>query len=669
MTGYENQTVTAVSVSADVTFTQNFALARSAHTLTVNSDPISSVDFTVDGGAQTTPYSGSLVEGDYEVVMLSTWTDGVDVYNFYRWEDASTNPSRTISLTANITVTAYYTLLPVPEYPAVYVDPISTINETLTPGMVGPIDNVAGKLNKTGAFFTLAGPVASGPGTLATVTFEVVGIGKSNITLGSATQLSGWNATEGKRYFIVDGKNEPDHLGHGYFNNRPTGPYHEVSIQRIIAPDNTVGGGNVSIDVRVGNGGTFTENVNVTVSYNNTLLDSVIIEMEKETSQTIEFIWDTRDIFANIEANKTYIIKAEATIVPVDKYPPNNNRTKQITLRERHDVSIKDNVKISPNPAFVGDDINITVTVENQGSYDENVTIITIVGKGVEEINKTILMVEAGKNKTFSFTWTTTGLDPDTYDMTVDAHIPEDDPDPPPGDDVELQSILLTLGHDVAVTSIVITITPIYVGDDASINVYVANNGPYNETCTVKVFYGTTLIESKTTNLTQGEVKFTSFTWNTSGFAPGSYNIRAEVILEGYEDVDPSNNIKTYASPIVVKLPPGTITGTVTDSSSGEVIANATVTVNGMSATSNSSGAYVISGVPPGNYTVTASADGYEISSETITLTAGETEILNFTLKPVQPLNILLYVGVAAILVIVAAIAVYNFRIRKPKPT
>jgi len=224
------------------------------------------------------------------------------------------------------------------------------------------------------------------------------------------------------------------------------------------------------------------------------------------------------------------------------------------------------------------------------------------------------------------------------------------------------------------------------------------------------------------------------------------------VILEGYVDVDPSNNIKTYAYPIVVELPPGTIegtvmdsssgeaianatvtvngmsatsnssgayvisdvppgnytvtvsadgyedssetitvtagetetldftlkpvpttgtiTGTVMDSSSGEVIANATVTVNGMSATSNSSGAYVISVVPPGNYTVTVSADGYEDSSETITVTAGETKTLDFTLKPVQPLNILLYAGVAAIVIgIVAAIAVYNFRVRKPKPT
>jgi len=605
------------------------------------------------------------------------------------------------------------------DYPSVYVDPTSTVNENLTIGfnytasimtdyadgenitgyqfsltynpdvlhitsvtngdlVTGPlatfseggIDNVNGTLTNAGAYFFVPGYVVAGPGTLANVTFEVVGIGESSITLGNKTQLNGWNNTGGYAYFIVNGLTMEDHLGHGSFNNRPEN-YHDVSIQSITAPDNPIGGGNVSIDVRVSNGGTFTENVTVTVSYNNTFLDSVIVEMENVTSQTIEFIWDTHDILANIEANKTYIIKANATIVDVDTYPENNNMTKLITLTERHDVSILDNVKVSPKTAFVGDDINITVTVENQGSYDENVTIIISVGQGVGEINQTILMVEVAKNKTFSFIWATTGLDPNEYGMTVYAIIPEDDFEPPPGDDTEMESITLTLGHEVAVKSLYVVPTKTFVGDDVSINVNVENNGPYNETCTVKVFYNTTLIQSKSINVSQLETKLIVFTWNTSGVALGSYNITAEVILEGYEDVDPSNNIKPYALPIVVKLPPGTIIGTVTDSSSGEAIANATVTVNGMSATSDSSGAYMISGVPLGNYTVTASVDGYEISSETITLTAEEGEVLNFALNPVQPSNILLYAGVAAIVTIgvVAAIAVYIFKFRKPKPT
>jgi len=42
--------------------------------------------------------------------MPSVWTDGSDVYNFVEWEDASTNPSRTVYVTADITVIAFYEL-------------------------------------------------------------------------------------------------------------------------------------------------------------------------------------------------------------------------------------------------------------------------------------------------------------------------------------------------------------------------------------------------------------------------------------------------------------------------------------------------------------------------------------------------------------------------------
>jgi len=46
--------------------------------------------------------------------MPDTWIDGADVYNFVEWEDASTVPSRTISLTADTTITATYTTTPPP---------------------------------------------------------------------------------------------------------------------------------------------------------------------------------------------------------------------------------------------------------------------------------------------------------------------------------------------------------------------------------------------------------------------------------------------------------------------------------------------------------------------------------------------------------------------------
>ena len=85
-----------------------------------------------------------------------------------------------------------------------------------------PFNNTAGTLGPTAAkFYYWPGdpiPVTSGPGTLANVTFRVVGYGCSNITLGIQTRLTGWNSTE-LFYLIIDAETQPTHIQHGYFSN------------------------------------------------------------------------------------------------------------------------------------------------------------------------------------------------------------------------------------------------------------------------------------------------------------------------------------------------------------------------------------------------------------------------------------------------------------------
>ena len=162
------------------------------------------------------------------------------------------------------------------DYPSVYVDPESTIDPGLTPGdnytvsimtdytgsditsyqftlsynptvlhgfsvengdIIGPpafyffepgdFDNTAGKLSLTGAFY-FGEDVAPGPGTLATVTFEVAGTGESNITLGIETQLIGWDGVG--VYYIVNAITMPTHIGHGYFSNAPPAVEYNLTI-------------------------------------------------------------------------------------------------------------------------------------------------------------------------------------------------------------------------------------------------------------------------------------------------------------------------------------------------------------------------------------------------------------------------------------------------------
>ncbi len=76
----------------------------------------------------------------------------------------------------------------------------------------------------------------------------------------------------------------------------------------------------------------------------------------------------------------------------------------------------------------------------------------------------------------------------------------------------------------------------------------------------------------------------------------------------------------------------GTISGTVTNSG-GTAISGATVSYSGGSTTSASNGTYTLSNVPVGAVSVTASATGYQSSTQSVTVTANATTTQNFTLS------------------------------------
>ncbi len=81
------------------------------HTLVVTSTPIQGVAVTVDGYQYSTPTSPlNLQEGLHTITAPSNVLSGVDTYNFVQWEDGSTNPTRTLNLTVNATITCTYQL-------------------------------------------------------------------------------------------------------------------------------------------------------------------------------------------------------------------------------------------------------------------------------------------------------------------------------------------------------------------------------------------------------------------------------------------------------------------------------------------------------------------------------------------------------------------------------
>jgi len=79
----------------------------------------------------------------------------------------------------------------------------------------------------------------------------------------------------------------------------------------------------------------------------------------------------------------------------------------------------------------------------------------------------------------------------------------------------------------------------------------------------------------------------------------------------------------------------GTISGTVTEAGTSSAISGASVSTTPATttATTNAQGAYTISNVSPGSYTVTASASGYIDKDTSITVTAGQTATASLTLQ------------------------------------
>ena len=123
----------------------------------------------------------------------------------------------------------------------------------------------------------------------------------------------------------------------------------------------------------------------------------------------------------------------------------------------------------------------------------------------------------------------------------------------------------------------------------------------------------------------------------TIEIAGGTYTLRASA--DGYiagsigVAVIPGTTASGNLALTPVSAPPGKITGTVTDSNSGAAISGATVTAGSITATTDFSGNYIIE-TASGTYTVTASANGYNTSSTSVTVTPGATATAYLALTP-----------------------------------
>jgi hypothetical protein len=229
----------------------------------------------------------TLVPGESHTISIYTDYNGTDIWG---WELTLTyNPLilEGISVTNGDLITSEK-------------DPSATF-------LPGTFDNNAGKLTLTGAVFmpplppSPPVPLTEGPGTLANVTFNVVGSGISDITLGQETRLIG--VTEdghGEKTNIIDHFTPSlNNLVHGYFENTEEEVTHDITVISVEpSPTSVEAGALVNITVTVENNGTETETFDVKVFYDhehpNWLIGTeTISNLEADAMKTLTISWET----------------------------------------------------------------------------------------------------------------------------------------------------------------------------------------------------------------------------------------------------------------------------------------------------------------------------------------------------------------------------------------
>ena len=124
--------------------------------------------------------------------------------------------------------------------------------------------------------------------------------------------------------------------------------------------------------------------------------------------------------------------------------------------------------------------------------------------------------------------------------------------------------------------------------------------------------------------------------------SPGSYQLTAS--KEGYQTSSLTANVLSRTTAVAdfslnEVIVPGSITGSVIDATDGSTIVGATVTDGTRTATTDATGKYTIANVAPGTYQVTATKEGYESLTSSVTITSGAASVMDFSLNQKAPVT------------------------------
>jgi hypothetical protein len=197
---------------------------------------------------------------------------------------------------------------------------------------------------------------------------------------------------------------------------------HDVAVLNVTSSSTLVHvGETVSIDVLVANEGNYTESFNVTLlSDSNVIGISLVENLEIDTTRKLVFQWNT-----SLVQEGFYQISASASHVP-DEIDLSDNTfidgvIEVLARPPIHDVAVL-SVTSSSTFAYIGETVDINVTVKNYGVYAESFNVTVFCNSTAIEI-LLIENLEPNAETTLLFHWNTQNFAEGNYTLTGSASV------------------------------------------------------------------------------------------------------------------------------------------------------------------------------------------------------------------------------------------------------
>jgi len=253
-----------------------------------------------------------------------------------------------------------------------------------------------------------------------------------------------------------------------------------------------------------------------------------------------------------LEVNSTasYLLRGQARIQyrPIDGFFSNSPTEGDFVI---------ETITVSNETAPVGRPVDIQVATRNAGSIARATVLIDIRLNGTLLTTVDLGTMNPGAAATATATWDTTSFTPGLYRVNATATITPID-----GftrdNTLETEQVRLII-IDTAVTNVSMAQASARINTTVPVTTLIRNLGTIQQLVVVQVLANNTAVRQEGTNVTQqsaqlsaGVVQKFVFLWNTTGFTPGTYELKATVQVVP-DEANPADNALVNGT-IVLKL-------------------------------------------------------------------------------------------------------------------